>query len=298
MVTIKKEDDESEAHSTQGPHHGTEHTAIRLADVDPTSFGLFLKFVYTGYYPAIIDAPLGVARSVSSAAMSKQHDMPYTLAKAAMPPPANINFRQTPPRSEIPPSPSSSPPVFSYSAPLSNNQVPPSIHAYLLSLRLGAAAFMNQALHHIYYGIGKYFALTPSLLDYIWNQTSPTDKLMGPSPLRRLILDVLVVHWPFSTTHIILKHPALHTLWNDVFDKHRDLRHVFTMGLQGTTKVLPVQAYFVSTAVFSGALKEELKEQDVEVMDVRGTAVDTSAAETVAVAATNEQRADGGGNKA
>ncbi|KAJ4363237.1 hypothetical protein N0V95_001140 [Ascochyta clinopodiicola] len=161
--------------------------------------------------------------------------------------------------------------------------VPPSVHAYLLSIRLSAPGFLNQALNHIYYGIGKYFTLTPSLVDYICSHTTPG------STLRKLVLDVLVVHWPSLSTHIIAKHAALNKYWNEVFDTHKDFRHAFTMGLQGSAKVLPVQGYFVSMAISAVATKEEAAEREVEIVEVRSVQVDTSAAEAAAEVAAAEQ---------
>jgi hypothetical protein len=134
----------------------------------------------------------------------------------------------------------------------------------MLSVQLGAPAFLNQAINHIYYGIGKHFALGPVLIHYIWANTLP-HPFCSSSPLRKLILDVMAVHWSSTTTHIIAKHPALHKLWNELLDVHCDLRHEFTMGLQGVRKVLPVEAYFVDTRVPNPPVREEPKEPAVQV---------------------------------
>ncbi|XPS73542.1 hypothetical protein M3J09_005687 [Ascochyta lentis] len=270
-------------------HHPEEGTVIRLPEVDPAVFGLFLKYVYMGFYPATVDAQAGSPHSIPHTSKPTHYDSPYTPAKAAMPPPATINSRQALPGSHPRPSPTPNPnnPQIFTTASIQDGSphslIPPSIHAYLLSVRLSAPGFLNQALNHIYYGIGKYFALTPDLVDYICTRMAST------STLRKLILDVLVVHWPSSSTHIVAKYPALNKRWNEVFDAHKDLRHGFTMGLQGSVKVLPVQAYFVSTAPSTVAKKEEVREREVEVVEVRNTQVDTSAAEAAAEAAAAEQ---------
>lgn len=287
---VKKEDGESETEGTKDHGCGQKETVIRLPDVDPAIFGLFLKFVYMGFYPGAVDATPGATRSAPYTTTSTQHDPPYTPAKAAMPPPANLNSRQPPPDGLPlplpPPNPTkpSPPPAATSREPTSP---PPSIDAYLLSIRLGAPSFMNHALNHIYYGIGKYFALTPRLVDYTWRHTPPG------SPLCKLLLAVLAVHWPSLSTHIIAKHPALNKAWNEVFDTHTELRHEFTMGLQGGAKVAPVQAYFVNTAVPSVAEGKA----GGEVVQIREVEVDTSAAEAAAVVAAREQEGGCGGGK-
>ncbi|KAF1365395.1 hypothetical protein EJ07DRAFT_171308 [Lizonia empirigonia] len=249
VTEIKKEDDESDVQRIKMHESNAQEMTMRLADVDPVIFGLFLRFIYTGFYPATVDALPEAIRSGPYTTKSTQHILTKTPARGAVPPPANNSLSQPPPAAQTLPPTTSPPETHSPSTSSKPRPIPPSVHAYLLSIRLGAPGFMNQALNHIYYGMGKSFALTPSLIDYIWTHTSPTDRLLGPSPLRRLILDVLIVHWASSTTQIIAKHPALASVWNDVLDTHRELRHAFTMGLQGSKRVLVVEAYFVSTAL-------------------------------------------------
>lgn len=294
VTEIKKEDDEGDIERTQMHESKAQEMTMRLADVDPVTFGLFLRFIYTGFYPATVDALPEAIRSGPCTAKSTQHLLPRTPARVAVPPPDSNSLKQPPPAAKIPPPTTSPPETHSPSTPSKPRPIPPSIHAYLLSIRLGAPSFMNQALNHIYYGIGKFFALTPSLIDYIWSHTSPTDKFLGPSPLRRLILDVLIVHWASSTTHIITKHPALAFLWNDVLDKHRELRHVLTVGLQGSKRVLGVQAYFVSPAVLGVPVEEGAGRRGVEVLDVEATEVDGLAAQAAAVATVDGSGSGGG----
>jgi len=95
----------------------------------------------------------------------------------------------------------------------------------------------------------------------------------------------MAVHWSSTTTHIVAKQPALHRLWNELLDLHRDLRHEFTMGLQGVRKVLPVQAYFVDTCVPKVPAMSESKEPDVQVVNPASTHDPSAvkAAATVAV---------------
>jgi hypothetical protein len=271
---------------------------VRLPNVDPTIFGLFLKYVYTGYYPAVVDAQAGSIRSTSHNAMPTQQDVPYTPAKVAMPPPANINFRQVPPGGHMPPLPVPDSSTFALTLQDSGEHppIPSSVHAYLLAIHLGAPGFLNQALNHIYYGIGKYFTLTPRLVHYIWSHTSP-HPFCSSSPLRKLILDVLVVHWSSTTIHIIAKHPTLNSLWNEVFDTHRDLRHRFTMGLQADTKVSPVLSYFVDTHTPSATKNMGVQEPKAEVVERTSMEVNTSAAAAAAVTAAMEQGNGGGEEK-
>jgi hypothetical protein len=163
----------------------------------------------------------------------------------------------------------------------------------MLSVQLGAPAFLNQAINHIYYGIGKHFALGPVLIHYIWANTLP-HPFCSSSPLRRLILDVMAVHWSSNTTHIIAKHPALHKLWNELLDLHRDLRHEFTMGLQGVRKVLPVEAYFVDTCV-NPPMREKPKERAVQV--VNAESMDNLSAENAVNTNTAKAQGDNNGQK-
>jgi hypothetical protein len=247
---IKAEDSESEmrTYSSDGGQCTEDDAVLKLLGVDPFIFGLFLKLVYTGYYPAAVDARPEATRPMAQVNKTLQPDTPYTPARASMPPPANINSQQGLPGGPLPYLPVLSSKISTISLEDSSHQVqiPPSVHAYMLSVQLGAPAFLNRAINHIYYGIGKHFILGPSLVHYIWSDTLP-HPLCSPSPLRKLILDVMAVHWSSTTTHITAKQPVLHRLWNELLDLHRDLRHGFTMGLQGVRKVLPVQSYFMDT---------------------------------------------------
>lgn len=50
-------------------------------------------------------------------------------------------------------------------------------------------------------------------------------------------------------------------------DLHRDLRHEFTMGLQGVRKVLLVQAYFVDTCPPKVPVREESEVPGVQLVN-------------------------------
>lgn len=77
---------------------------------------------------------------------------------------------------------------------------------------------------------------------------------------------------------------------------HRDLRHEFTMGLQGVRKVLPVQAYFVNRCVPTVPVREDAKGVEVQVVETEST-IDLSAAETAATATAKEQEDHNGQRK-
>jgi hypothetical protein len=295
-VQVKAEDSESatETVSSGDQRRVEDGTVIKLPDVDPFIFGLFLKFVYTGYYPATVDARPEATRSVVHTTKSTRPDMAYTPARASMPPPANINSRQAPageplPHISILPSEN---PTMSLQESINHVPVPPSVLAYLLSVQFGAPGFLNQAINHIYYGIGKHFVLGPTLVHYIWSNTLP-HPFCSSSPLRKLVLDVMTVHWSSTSTHIVAKQPVLHRLWNQVLDLHRDLRHEFTMGLQGERKVLPVQAYFVDTCVPKPSAREAAKELEAQVVNTDSMG-DLSAAMAAATAAAKEQEGASG----
>jgi hypothetical protein len=135
---------------------------------------------------------------------------------------------------------------------------------------------MNHAIDRIYSGIGINFALTPSLMDHVWKETSlshsptslPTSSSphttpstpRAPSPLRKLLLDVLVVFWsdPRSPNPnaVILRSLSvspnfsrpLKDAWDQLFNEHADLRNEFIHGLQGGVRLMPVNAYFATSA--------------------------------------------------
>jgi hypothetical protein len=50
--------------------------------------------------------------------------------------------------------------------------IPPSVRAWLLAQRLRSTSFMNHAIAHVYHGIGRHFALTPEMVDYVWIRTA------------------------------------------------------------------------------------------------------------------------------
>lgn len=103
-VQIKNEDRESPAEtvSSNNSWRNKDEAVVQLPEVDPSIFGLFLKYVYTGYYPAAVDARPETARSIPRTTMSTQPDIPYIPARASMPPPASINSRQAPPDGQLP----------------------------------------------------------------------------------------------------------------------------------------------------------------------------------------------------
>jgi hypothetical protein len=215
-------------------------------DVDHATFGLFVKFLYTGQYHAGVDAG---SQRVAPA--------PNTVSSAPMPGPytvSSINTLTGPISAPSTPAPSAM-----------AGAMPPSINAYLLAHRLHALSFMNHALKRIYHGIGTYFSLTPQLIDYVWTHTpSPSTTNINPafampsssstpltqpppvssaSPLRALLLDVLTTHWPSQHTHIIARNQQ--AAWSAVFEAHAELRREMMLGMQmGGGKVKECRAYF------------------------------------------------------
>lgn len=207
------------------------------------------------------------------------------------------------------------------------------MQAWLLAQRLGAAAFMNRAVSHMYGGVGKHFPIFPDLLDFVWcatavdpivkdeqvkkeakevkedvesdehdvsppppytslaetssfstvpegaellsasfpsaspetaspapsivntkltpppspsyNHISPNMPPIHPSPLRKLLMDVMVVYWPTIAVHMVSRQPHQQSAWNALFDKHADLRRDFLWGLQGGVKMSAGGAYYL-----------------------------------------------------
>ncbi|KAF1841983.1 uncharacterized protein K460DRAFT_409422 [Cucurbitaria berberidis CBS 394.84] len=270
-TTLKEEEGEGETSKAMDETSEKRDLVIRLPDVDAVIFGLFLKYIYQGSYPASVDSVSSTMHRVSpltpTTTITPSRHPPYSSVPQTQThtPPA-----RTPNQSHIPVSQSLSPHRTAQS-----NPIPPSIRAWLLAQRLGAMGFMNHAMSRIFGGIGCHFALTPSLLHYVWAETSPPslanaptsttaapstsissapdmlrapNAVLTPSPLRKLLLDVLVLQWPSQATHIIAKSPGLNATWNALFDAHLDLRREFIFGLQGGGNLMPVQGYFASAS--------------------------------------------------
>ncbi|KAF1947882.1 hypothetical protein EJ02DRAFT_429636 [Clathrospora elynae] len=295
---------------------------IRLPDVDPAIFGLFLKFIYQGSYPANVDGRTSANyhhHNVSSVATSmtpvSARYSPYTTTIYTSPytnhDDKNNNVKQTAPGTFLPPtppppfrSPVTGPPQHTPPSIPYTDRIPFSIHAWLLAQRLGAMGFMNHCIGQIYAGLGVYFALTPALMHYVWAHTTPflpfsssssssssfslspnsspttfTEKntVLTTSPLRKLLLDVLVLHWsssPSSTSssssssssssnnnnnkknNVIARSSSsnnpsssasLNMAWDNLFDTHHDLRREFIFGLQGGVQLMGLGGYFATS---------------------------------------------------
>jgi hypothetical protein len=291
---VKQEDEEPTKKETTETSTGGKEKVIKLPDVDPAIFGLFLKFMYKDSYPSNVDArtiPTNLqlySRTAGPKATAPSSD----TTVPSHPPPPNVSTNNSGAWPQTGPPPSHMPTLCPHQAstPLHSpvnmpppppphdlapiQSIPPSIQAWLLAQRLGALSFMNHAIDRIYSGIGINFALTPSLMDHVWKETSPspspspsptsphttTSTVLTPSPLRKLLLDVLVVFWsdPRSPNPnaVILRSLSespnfsrpLKEAWDQLFNEHTDLRNDFIHGLQGGVRLMPVNAYFASSA--------------------------------------------------
>jgi hypothetical protein len=174
--------------------------------VSPDIFSLFLSYIYkSGYSPSVDARPASYTANTSGNHVATTTTVLATLS--------------------------------------ATDFIPPSIHAYLLAHRLRSPSFMNHTLARIYAGIGVYYPLSPTLMNFVWVQTKGLALGSGVVPLRRLLLDVLIAHWPSQQFHIIARNvPAA---WTMLFEAHQDLRQEFIMGLQGGVKVRAAQGYFV-----------------------------------------------------
>ena len=335
LTAIMKVEDEGNDHATNLSNpHGVrkEDMVIRLPDVDPMIFELFMKFVYMGFYPFEADAPQPVAYIGSS---TPQRISRYTSVQATIP--ALKGTTSMPPVSASSMAPPSSPsPKISTMGPLGFNaipyqSIPQSIHAWLLGSRISAFRFMNHAMVHIHSGMGEYFSLTPNLVHFVWQRTPQK------SALRKLITDFLLVYWTESVPgrQCIDRRPALNQQWMNVFDAYPDLKSLFVLGLGGRRQMQPCEAYlvypqmqtaapvavkgndgFVNAMAQSKGAKEELEEkpkmelQDgakeemkkypkgtVEVVEVGSKASNTSVIEVATEGVIRQEGADGGGEK-
>ena len=147
ITRMKAEDSEStmETGSSDDGQCTEDDAVVKLLSVGASIFGFFLKFVYTGYYPTAVDARPETTRPMAQVNKTTQPDTPYTPARASIPPPANINSQQAPPGGPLPYLPVLSSNISTTSLEDSSHhvQIPPSFHAYMLSVQLGASNFLN-----------------------------------------------------------------------------------------------------------------------------------------------------------
>ena len=274
VVVIKEEDGELAKEEDTKENTDNEEKTIRLPDVDPAIFGLFLKFIYKDSYPSNVDArtlpnhaPIyprtaSANRTVPVPATTVAPQQPPTQMPSHFQPNYPLTPAQTPTRTTMPP-----PPIpHNITSP---QPIPPSIPAWLLAQRLGALSFLNHTIQHIYSGIGRHFALTPTLIDHVWRETtpssSPTSIVLTPSPLRNLLLHTLTSYWsqpgPQQNPNAIILRSlsvshgqghfsrGLKDAWDTLFNEHEDLRNEFIHGLQaGPGQLGVVGAYFATSA--------------------------------------------------
>lgn len=251
--------------------------SLRLDGVDPAIFGIFLKYMYA--HPS----PQGAKVHTSTVTgTSRPAPLNGSQSSSVVSNDANLPTQPGPNVPSLPPVP------VLLQQPES---VPSPINGWLLAQQLGAVGFMNQTIANIYYSVGRSFTLTPNLIDYVWAHTTPILRtpesdskpnpagfvspplskmpltssrsavtqetlprfcpILNPSPLRRLLIDLLIIFWSSQTTRIVARSPNYQQAWNVLFDKRPDLRRNFIFGLQGPAKVMPVQGYFASEAAAS-----------------------------------------------
>jgi hypothetical protein len=231
-------------------------------DIDHASFALFVRFMYTGQYHAGVDAS---PKRTPPAATT--HTPFVNGAKQPLPRAGKVSSIN-----KLNESITAAPPLPSATA------IPPSIHAYMLAHRLHALSFMNHALTRIYHGIGTYFALTPHLIDFVWRHTpsiqTPSSTPLHPqtlstSPLRTLLLDILITHWPSAHAHIVARDQQME--WSAVFEAHAELRKTLIFGMQmGGSKVRECKAYLAGGAEVFGKLRMRGVERDKMVDGEKG----------------------------
>ncbi|KAI4703849.1 hypothetical protein J4E89_009818 [Alternaria sp. Ai002NY15] len=273
VVVVKEEDGELAKEEDTEENTRNEGNIIRLPDVDPAIFGLFLKFIYKDSYPSNVDArplPTNAHPYPRTVSANRVASVPATTvapqqASTQMPP----HFQPSRLATHVPnPAPTSMPPPPIPHNITSPQPIPPSIHAWLLAQRLGALSFMNHTIQHIYSGIGRHFALTPTLIDHVWRETtpssSPTSTVLTPSPVRNLLLHILTSYWsqpgPQQNPNAIILRSlsvshgqghfstGLKDAWDRLFNEHEDLRNEFIHGLQaGQGQLGVVGAYFATS---------------------------------------------------
>lgn len=182
MAASSGEDGDIEGVKTSVEHYEQNEMVIQLPDVDPAIFGLFLKYIYQGMYPAIVDARTSHVQyasyvlstqtvSAQAAAQTLTTNSPRS-APNALP---KTNKTGPPPSKPATTAPRNMTPAAAgnhVNGITHTEVIPPSIRAWLLGQSLKARDFMNHAIGRIYAGIGMHFALTPSLIDHVWVNTA------------------------------------------------------------------------------------------------------------------------------
>lgn len=68
--------------------------------------------------------------------------------------------------------------------------------------------------------------------------------ILSPNPLRKLVLDFLVLYWSAKAHNFVAKSPALNAVWGLLFKRHLDLQKEFIFGLQRVVKMTNAQRYY------------------------------------------------------
>ncbi|KAE8856111.1 hypothetical protein PTNB29_08950 [Pyrenophora teres f. teres] len=182
-----KERNESTAQSDKG-------MSIELTDVDPDTFGLFLKFIYNTKegFPNHVDTPPTpqLPANIPRPPPSLQTAAPGGKKKVAQAKKGSCmlgHSLQQYPNHYNNSNPTSSAPTSlvrlpsSHSVLSQNEWIPPSLQAWLLAQRLGATRFLNFSITRVYQNIGTYFTLTPFMVNYIWVRTSASTSSISTS---------------------------------------------------------------------------------------------------------------------
>ncbi|KAF2852229.1 hypothetical protein T440DRAFT_526738 [Plenodomus tracheiphilus IPT5] len=194
---------------------------LRFSDIDPTIFGLFVKFMYQGSYPVSVDA------------RQNTNSTPHTRGNVVVAPPNPSSPKTaTPQHTQTDTASSPSTPTATYvqfhdDITRSLSITPPSIHAWLLASRLLAIPFLNHTMQNIFSGIGPRFALTPLLFFSVWAQTDH----MPDSALRKILMDVLITHWHGGPSHNhVVARAGREDMWESVFNVFGDIRKGLLFG--------------------------------------------------------------------
>ncbi|XP_014556175.1 hypothetical protein COCVIDRAFT_100484 [Bipolaris victoriae FI3] len=241
---------------------------IRLPEVDPAIFCLFLHYMYKDAYPASADVntsqgmvqqyapaptPLNVVSMAhhpkpsqpsvatnKSQTASTSNEISSSSSALSIPPTAHPDSttKPSPPSMKPAPAPTSAvhriiPATTATFMPLTpqpahHYPIPPSFHACHLSQTLDSPSFTHYTLARIRWSLGHHFPLTPSLAKFTWSH------FPAQSSLRVLVLHFLVTHWahpdPRQYSKSILRDEAG---WDRLFDEERELRNEFISGMQG-----------------------------------------------------------------
>ncbi|KAJ4305091.1 hypothetical protein N0V90_000621 [Kalmusia sp. IMI 367209] len=204
---------------------------IHLPDIDPDTFGLFITFIYQGYYKPRFNANIFT--------ITPQNAFFHVSIESAKALFQKLHATDT------------------YAA--KNLPIPSPLLAHALGTFLAAPAFTNYSMTQIYNHLGAHFSLTPVLVSWVLTCTPPA------GVLRRFILDVLSQYWSVATLHVAKPEGPLKEGWEKLFESETQFRREFIFGMGvGGRRVGGLRAYYVPPPMSAPAAALPSKETQIK----------------------------------